>query len=221
MHNTAEPQPSRAVATSAFLWSSAFGPLDLGQRPGWLQRNLEMHKAPRRRCLWGSACLSACVSPRSVITTPQPQKKKIKNNARWWCLWALVRTHQSESSICVCCTPLADRWKPQAQRWGSLFWSTLPPASFTPPSPSCPPPNTSLPFFPLPLCTHQAEIKASISQSQAPEPGCRRWKPVTTRRQISPCIWHNNTDREGKEAQMQYSYENYKAGSNVTWHCGT
>lgn len=168
-------------------------------------------------------CLSVslCVTP-LCHHHPSTTKKK-KKNARWWCLWALVRTHQSESSICVCCTPLADRWKPQAQRWGSLFWSTLPPASFTPPSPSCPLPNTSLPFFPLPLCTHQAEIKASISQSQAPEPGCRRWKPasVTTRRQISPCIWHNNTDREGKEAQMQYSYENYKAGSNVTWHCGT
>lgn len=82
-------------------------------------------------------CLSVslCVTP-LCHHHPSTTKKNKKNasvrvftRAWWWCLWALVRTHQSEPSICVCCTPLADRWKPQAQRWGSLFWSTLPPAS--------------------------------------------------------------------------------------------
>lgn len=111
----------------------------------------------------------------------------------------------------ACCTLLADRWKPPAQRWGSLsFEAPLPPLHILPP-----------PLF-SPLRSPSRK-RASILPSQAPEPGSRQWKPspVTTERQISPCIWHNNTDWEGKEAQMQYSYTNYKAGSDVTWHCGT
>ncbi len=41
-------------------------------------------------------------------------------------------------------------------------------------------------LFPSPFCAHQAERKASILHRQAPEPGCRQWKPspVTTKRQI-------------------------------------
>lgn len=36
IYRLVKPQPCRAEAISTFLWSSAFGPLDLGQRPGWL-----------------------------------------------------------------------------------------------------------------------------------------------------------------------------------------
>lgn len=64
-------------------------------------------------------CLSVslCVTPlchHHPSTTKKNASVRVFARAWWWCLWALVRTHQSESSICVCCTPLADRWKPQA-----------------------------------------------------------------------------------------------------------
>ena len=128
-----------------------------------------------RICLSVSLCVTQLCHhhPSTTHTHKKKQKKNasvhVFTHAWWWCLWALVRTHQSEFSICVCCTPLADRWKPQAQRWGSLFWSTLPPASYNPP-PSCPPP-TPPSFFPL-ACLRSPSRNKSFNLTVA---GPRTW----------------------------------------------
>lgn len=136
-------------------------------------------------------CLSVslCVTPLCHHHPSTTKKKKKKTQDDDVYEHSCARINQSPQSVFV--APLLRTDGNLRHNAGGLsFEAPFPLPVSPPPSPSCPPPNTSLPFFPLPLCTHQAEIKASISQSQAPEPGCRRWKPasVTTRRQISPCI---------------------------------
>lgn len=154
-----------------------------------------MHKAPHtvspiRQSLWGSACLSACVSPLSVIITSQLQEGEKKNvcalmHGWWWCLRALARTHQSVFSVYV--APLLPTDGHLRHNAGGLSFEASTP---TPPTPLhlvlplCLP-HPSL-LFPSPLWAHRAERKASILHRQAPEPGCRQWKPfsVTVKRQI-------------------------------------
>lgn len=131
-----------------------------------------MHKAsPIRQSLWGCACLSTCVSPHSVIINPQLLKK-----TKYKCVFSCtldgdVCEHSCASinrCFLTCCSPLADRWKPQARRWGSRYWSPVPHLPIIPSHLvffTLSPPS----FYPLsPLCTHQAERKASVLHSQAP-----------------------------------------------------
>lgn len=102
----------------------------------WNAQSLSYQAKPLRMCL----SVSLCVNP-LCHHHPSTTKKK--------CVFSCtldddVYEHSCariNQCFCVCCSPLADRWKPQAQRWGSLYWSTLPPARF--PLPSCSPPSFS------------------------------------------------------------------------------
>lgn len=110
-----------------------------------------------------------------------------------------------------------------------------PPLRHQPPTPTPPPPPL------VPSRAHQAERNASISASQparrtphnlaagggSPPPAllscppqqlpCRdKSRPASDTSALRP-----GREEKGGRREMQYSYENYKAGSDVTWHRGT
>lgn len=115
---------------------------------------------PLRISLSVSLCVTQRCHHHPSTAHTETQKGCVLMHGWWWCLWALVRVNQCVS---LCCTPLADRWKPQAQCWGSVFWSSLPPAHpanhpsllsrlspqpSTHPLPLHPPPTPLQPFAP-------------------------------------------------------------------------
>lgn len=125
----------------------------------WNAQSLSYQAKPLRMCL----SVSLCVSP-LCHHHPSTTKKK--------CVFSCtldddVYEHSCariNQCFCVCCSPLADRWKPQAQRWGSLYWSTLP-------LPIFPSRLALLPPFPLaPL--RSPSRKKSFNLTQA---GPRTW----------------------------------------------
>lgn len=154
-----------------------------------------MHKAPHtvspiRQSLWGSACLSACVSPLSVIITSQLQEGEKKMCALLCTddddVYELLHARINQSFLCML-HPSCQQMDTSGTTLGVSLLK-LPP--LPPPTPLhlvlplCLP-HPSL-LFPSPLWAHRAERKASILHRQAPEPGCRQWKPfsVTVKRQI-------------------------------------
>lgn len=141
----------------------------------WNAQSLSYQAKPLRMCL----SVSLCVSP-LCHHHPSTTKKKVCvfMHTWWWCLWALVCTHQS---VFLCMLQPSCR---QMETSGTTLGVSL--LKHPPPYPFSPPVLLSSLLSPSPLCAHQAERKASISHRQAPEPGCRQWKPssVTTQRQI-------------------------------------
>lgn len=142
-------------------------------------------QSPAHSLSYQAKLLGICLSV-SLCATPlcHHQPLTTKKVCFYACMMMFMstRVHISISVFCVYCTPLADRWKPQAQRRGSLF--EAPPH----PPPLCTP-QLVLPLshsFSLVPLRSPSRKKASILHRQAPEPGCRQWKPssVTTKRQI-------------------------------------
>lgn len=143
-----------------------------------------------------------------------------------------MRVHQSGASLfSVCCQ--------QMETSGATLRVCLlkpHPSGINPPPP--PPPPL------VPSRAHQAERNASISASQparrtphnlaagggSPPPAllscpppppqqlpCRdKSRPASDTSALRP-----GREEKGGRREMQYSYENYKAGSDVTWHRGT
>lgn len=149
-----------------------------------------MHKAVQTVSPIRLACedLAVCqpVSALSVIITATTKKMCVFMHA-WWCLWALMCTHQSVF-LCVL-KPSCRQMETSGTTPGVslLKHPSHPPIH---PSPSCvlslslsPPPL--LPPFPLAPLRSPSRKKASILRRQAPEPGLRQWKSsVTTKSQI-------------------------------------
>lgn len=155
------------------FWQSCdylhFPPLDLGQCPGWLQRyqNLELHKDPPiRQSLWGCQSVSLCV----CVCVPSRPSPFLYEKVSFTSTCAHASSGRSS---------FADRWKPQAQCCGSRY-GTPPPVSLTLSSQSSPSTHPSS----FPHLLSPAERTALVLLRQAPEPGCRRWKPPFIKRQI-------------------------------------
>lgn len=102
----------------------------------------------------------------------------------------------------------ADRWKPQAQCWGSRY-GTPPPAHVI--------------LLLSPRSSPSTLLSSAFALKQKEQPHCCAGRPHNLaagggslrllKDKSSPAF-----DTKWKQAHMQYSSENYKAGSSETWH---
>lgn len=156
---------------------------------------------------WNAQSLSYEAKPLRMYLSPH--STIITSTTKRVCFHALLMmmfTHgQIDQCLYMYCSPSADKWKTQGWPWGSLSPCSFYPLVFS---------LSFLPPYPL-LCLtsrHKTFNLAQAGPTQILAAGSGS---------LYLLLWGDKSlhvDCKEKEAHMQYSYENYKAGSSKTWH---